>query len=406
MKRKIFADMLLNIFATAIPIVFLQLWILPSLSQRMPDTRYGLMVTVVSFFNVLPGAAGNVLNNIRLIYAKNDEVEDETANFSVLLLIMFLICLISTFLISYSYDREISIFDMVFNIVTAVLFLIHEYYIVAFRLKINYVRVIVSNIFLAVGYVIGYGLFRFSGYWQLVYIIGYVLSVIYIMCKSTLWKEPLRVSRRFKQISIDTVWLMLAGILGRIVTYADKLLLFPILGGGVVAVYYAASVFGKVISMAISPISSVMLTYLSKVNKKNNSMFFLTLVTGTITCILGYILCMCLSRPVLGFLYPQYMMESMRYIGITTGIAVMQTLISLVTPFVIRFFDTKWQIVVNGGNALVYVVLCMVMLNQWGLHGFCLGALLASVIKLCLLIFVYLKCSTRLELPEEADEKK
>ena len=67
MIKKIFTDIALNVFATAIPIMILQLWILPSLSHEMTDERYGLMVTEVSFFSVLPGAAGNVLNNIRLI---------------------------------------------------------------------------------------------------------------------------------------------------------------------------------------------------------------------------------------------------------------------------------------------------------------------------------------------------
>lgn len=404
MKKKIFADMFLNILATAIPIVILQLWILPALSQNLSDTRYGLMVTIVSFFNVLPGAAGNVLNNVRLIYAKDDDDVAETKNYSVLLVVMFLASLISTFVISFVYDKNISIFTLVLNLVIAALLLLHEYYIVAFRLKINYVQVIISNVFLTAGYILGYGLFQLFGHWQTVYITGYLLSVIYIMCKSTLWREPLRISPKFRQISLDTVWLMLAGVLGRVVTYADKLLIFPILGGSIVTVYHVATVFGKVISMAISPTSSVMLTYLSKVRKKNNSMFFLTLISGVCSCVLGYIVCICLSRPVLGFLYPQYVNKAMDYISITIGIAVIQTLASLVTPFVIRFFDMKWQIVVNGGNALVYVVLCMTMLKKWGLYGFCIGSLLAGVIKLVLLILIYLKCSARTEIREEVNE--
>lgn len=403
MKKKIFADMLLNIFATAVPIVILQLWILPALGKEMSDAHYGLMVTIVSFFNVLPGAAGNVLNNIRLIHAKDEKGKDETKNFNVLLMVMLVISLVSTFVISLLYDKEITLVTMSLNIVTSILFLVHEYYIVAFRLNINYVRVIISNIFLSAGYIIGYTLFGVVGHWQVIYIVGYFLSIAYIMFKSTLWKEPLRISVRFKRISFDTIWLMLAGVLGRIVTYADKLLIFPILGGEIVAVYYAASVFGKVISMAISPISSVMLTYLSKLRKKNDSLFFYSLLSGACACVLGYIMCLCLSRPVLELLYPQYVDKAMKYISITTGIAVMQTLISLVNPFVLRFMDIKWQVAISGGNTLIYVALCLLMLYLWGLYGFCIGALFAGVLKLGVLILIYLKCNARAELQKQAE---
>ena len=44
MKKKIFFDMILNIVATSIPTVILQLLILPSLSNYMDGNAYGLKV--------------------------------------------------------------------------------------------------------------------------------------------------------------------------------------------------------------------------------------------------------------------------------------------------------------------------------------------------------------------------
>ena len=126
MKKKIFMDMLLNILATAIPIVVLQLWLLPSLSRSMSDSQYGLLVTVVSFFNVLPSTAGNVLNNIRLLYTKSEMRKGEEGNYNVLLVVMFFINLIATLTISFIYDKYITFLVVVLNIVTATLFLVHE----------------------------------------------------------------------------------------------------------------------------------------------------------------------------------------------------------------------------------------------------------------------------------------
>ena len=67
MSKKIINDMLLNLIATAIPVAVLQLIILPMLSNRMGSDEYGLAVTMLSVFNVIPASFGNVLNNIRCL---------------------------------------------------------------------------------------------------------------------------------------------------------------------------------------------------------------------------------------------------------------------------------------------------------------------------------------------------
>ena len=399
MKKSIFCDMLLNIVASMIPIAVLQLWILPSLGKAIPEEEYGLAITIVAFFSVLPGASGNVLNNVRLIHAKEGERSNQT-DFNVVLACLCCLNLLGVIGFSALYDKEITLIGIALNIIASLLLLLHEYYIVAFRININYIYVVVSNVFLTFGYGLGYGLFKVCGYWQFIYIVGYLVSDIYIMSKCDLWKEPLKISTKFKRISSDTGFLMTSGILGGAVTYADKLLIFPLLGGGTVAVYHAATVFSKVISMAVSPISSVMLTYLSKIRKKENNVFLITLLTGTVVCIFGYALCIFLSKPVIGVLYPQYVEEAIKYIYITTGVAVLQALYSLISPFVLRFFDSMWQLWFSGGTVVLYVVLCVSMLYKWGLRGLCIGVLLANAFKVAFLIIIYAKCKTRREISD------
>lgn len=77
---------------------------------------------------------------------------------------------------------------------------------------------------------------------------------------------------------------MISNVLARAINYADKILLYPLLGGTMVSVYYAATVFSKVVSLAITPINSVALSYLSKINKKTNSLFKWTYIVG-IVCV-------------------------------------------------------------------------------------------------------------------------
>lgn len=87
-KRKIVLDMILNIVATAIPTIVLQLLILPALAWDMPDEKYGLLVTILAFLNVVPSTMGNVLNNIRLLYNNKYIEKKYEGDFNIILLLL------------------------------------------------------------------------------------------------------------------------------------------------------------------------------------------------------------------------------------------------------------------------------------------------------------------------------
>lgn len=394
MKINIVFDMLLNIMATAIPTFVLQLFILPALSKYMEADVYGLLVTILALLNVVPATLGNSLNNIRLIFNKAGERKEQAADYNVILLIMAGLNIVAVAAFSFFYERQISAVSLFLTLVASVLWLYREYHLVAFRLNINYIFIVVTNLIMVLGYLVGFLLFRVTGQWQFIYILGNLMALLFIFSKSMLWREPFRISKDFRKISTQTGLLFTSNMLTRLTTYADKLLIFPILGGATVSVYYAATLFGKVVSMAITPISSVMLSYLSKVSKKNDSTFKLAFFSSTAVCIVGYFACLAISRPVLGWLYPQFVDGAMRYITITTGTMVLTALISIVNPFVLKFFDMKWQVSISSVYASLYIGLSLALLGKFGLYGFCVGTLIATACKLCFMIAVYNRCKS------------
>lgn len=395
-KKKIAVDMLLNIVASAIPVFVLQLLILPSLASCMDADAYGLLVTLLALLNVVPATIGNVLNNIRLIYGNSEEnLRGRKADYQVLLLLMALANLIVVAVVSYLYERELSAVSLILTLIVSELWLLREYYIVAFRIKINYTNIVISNLFLVVGYLIGFGAFFVLHRWQIIYILGYLFSLLYIFTRCDLWKESLSISPHFKEITWQTVLLLISGILTRITTYADKLLIFPVLGGAAVSVYYAATLSGKVISLTITPVSSVMLSYLSKAKKKDEKIFNQVFLGSLFLCLIGYFICLALSRPILSLLYPAYVDEAMGYVFLTTGTSVLTALSSVINPFVLSFFDMKWQVSINATYMVVYVALSMSLLSILGLYGFCIGSLISIVTKLLLMLLIYTKCKDK-----------
>lgn len=393
-KKKIVFDMALNIAATAIPTFVLQLVILPALSRYMPDERYGLLVTLLAFLNVVPSTMGNVLNNIRLLFNNEYVDEKQDGDFNFILSILAVVDIVAITVFLFYYDKELTLLNLLLIIVVSVLWLGREYFIVAFRLNINYVHILICNMLMIVGYGVGFLLFRLTGYWQWIYLFGLLFSLIYCFIKSNLWKEPFKRTSLFKKTSTQGILLLIAKIFNRLITYADKILIYPILGGAVVSVYYAATIFGKVVSIMITPINSVALTYLAKVRTKKDNTFKSALLLGSVVCVVGYFLCIVVSRPVLSILYPRFVDDAMKYILITTGTTVLYALTSIVDPFIMKFFDMKWQIAINGSTVGVYLILCLSFLKLWGLMGFCLGALLTNALKLVFMIFIYYRCQS------------
>ncbi len=63
----------------------------------------------------------------------------------------------------------------------------------------------------------------------------------------------------------------------------------------------------------------------------------------------------------------------------------------VVKSFVLRFFDSKYQIYLNGGSALLYVLLGGALCSGYGLMGFCIGALITNISKLVAVLVIYKK---------------
>lgn len=392
MKKKIIIDMFMNIAATAIPTFVLQLVILPALSRYIPDERYGLLVTILAFLNVVPSTMGNVLNNIRLLF-NNDYIDGgQDGDFNLILSILAVVNTAAIAIFLFYYDKELTLFNLLLIIIVSVLWLGREYFIVAFRLNINYVQILICNMLRIVGYGVGFVIFRFTGYWQWIYLFGLLFSLLYCFIKSNLWREPFKRTTLFKKTTTQGILLLIAKIFNRMITYADKILIYPILGGAVVSVYYAATIFGKVVSIMITPINSVALTYLAKLRTKKDNTFKSALFLGSIVCAAGYCLCIAVSKPVLSVLYPKFVEDAMKYIMITTGTTALYALTSIVDPFIMKFFDMKWQIAINGSTVGIYLILCLTFLNLWGLMGFCIGALFTNALKLIFMIFIYYRC--------------
>jgi len=389
-KLKIFADMMLNICASAMPIVLLQLFILPGVARVLGDVQYGLMMTLVSLTSMVSLALGNTLNNVRLLKQNEYKCEEQSGDFNYLLVALTLVNSLIIVLVTGLYT-EWSVYQIVYTLLASIVMLYREYVSVWFRLQLDYKELFINSLVLLAGHVIGYFVFIAIGVWQAIYIVSYFLSTVHILFKHNFVTEPWRKTPKFHARINDSVTLSMATVLSSALSYIDKLFLFPLLGGAAVSVYYAATIIGKMSSMLVNPISSVMLSYIAKLQKFKRALFFKMLLLVGLLSTVAYFFCLFVSEPILNWLYPDWSAEALEIINITTATAMISLAISVLNPVILKFCSLNRQVTINFISLVLYSVLCPLLLKISGLAGFALGVLVSMSIKFMLIIGVYLK---------------
>ncbi|MDB2091680.1 MULTISPECIES: lipopolysaccharide biosynthesis protein [Clostridium] len=396
--KLIAGDMLLNIVATILPILILQFIILPLLAGSYGQEEYGLILTLISLITLSVQSFSIALSNSRLLM--NNEYKDLNikGDFNILLILYSILNIIFVTIGTYIYEGTFNFKSIVLIIILSVIQLTRRYLLVAFRLNISYKKILYNNIILGIGYGIGFVIFWFFKSWQIIYITGELISLIYIIRRSDLIYEPLKKTQLFQKTTKQSLVLLGASFLGTAITYIDKLLLYPILGPKMVTVYYVSTLFGKTVSMLVGPINNVILTYLSKMRKFKNKSFKLILISLTIVGIFAYISILVISSPILGVLYPDYAEEAMKIIYITTLGAIINMMSNVINPVIMKFCNISWQMWVNVANIIVYVIFSLCLVKSFGIYGFCISALMAAIVKLVLMIYIYY--NTQLKLKE------
>lgn len=388
-NKKIILDMILNIIAATIPVAVLQLIVYPITAKNIGGDEYGLMLTIYSVWIMISNSLGNVLNNVRLLWNGEYEEGEIKGDFNILLIQWGVINAVIIGAVIVFYCDGFNLVHVGLGIVVSLLVIAKAYLEVGFRLILNYKSIVINNIMQSMGFFIGAYITVITGIWESIFILGYLFSCIYCLIKTKLLREPFCKTKIFERVNKDSNKLIIATVISNMMTYADKLVLYPLMGGTAVSIYYTATILGKIMGMLTGPINSVILSYISKWKADNRNLITKILLLGIGLCIIGYVVTLVLSRPVLGMLFPQWVDEVMHYIPITTVNVLLLVLISMLSPFVLKFCDMKWQIVISGISVVIYFICALVLWNYFGLTGFCFGAMAGTFVKLIIMLCVY-----------------
>ena len=368
-------DLIINTFSFFIYIFAQQLLFMPLMGKWLAETQYTNFVIYISLFSILSNALGNELGIV-------SQVLEDDINFNKLLHLISAFSFVITFI--GLIWLHFNILDSFFLSLCVFLSNYRLYSGGYFRKNQTFYKVFVLNICYLIGILIGLGLFKLLSLDWVPMLIAEILSLMYCLKNSDiakksskkLSKETLKIFSSFSFISF----------LNNLITYLDKVIIYPILGPVAVNVYYATTTMSKIVNMIINPLHGVLLTWIKKDSDKNK--LIKKFIFASIPLMIFSII---LSIPFTYFamkvLYSQFLKESLSLIfpvslalGASIGIALLKSLL-------LKFVESQSLIKIYSIYFVVFFVLAYLMSQKFLLIGFCYAVFISKCILLVEFIF-------------------
>lgn len=385
-RKKMLGDFGYNIMATAIATIILQLLVYPYLAKIFSADIYGQLLTIMGIANIFLASFGGALNNVRLIQKTSYDEQNLEGDFNILLVISLAV---STLIFACIIQQEINGISLILLLLYVIFGIAQNYWVVSYRIVIDYRANLNYNIFVGVGYVVGLILTNYLKYWPLTFLSGQILGMVYLLKSTVLYREKYRITPMLYNTTKVYMILIATNLIANVVVYLDRIFLYPVMGGEQVTIYTVSSFVGKSIGLVVTPIASVLLSYYAQNSfimtvKKYWLINGIILVGGGMAGIIAIIL----APWVTGLLYPSVIDSARQYIVIANVASLVGVLANIIAPAVLKFANIFWQIFIQTVYAVTYIGLGYLFMQSGGLMGFCIATLLVNMIRMLLLMLI------------------
>lgn len=383
-KWKVLFQFIQNTLAYALPVFFQQFIIYPLMAKKLGAEANGHFLAVIALNYFIINITATVLVNVRLLKGKNYEEQKIKGDFNLFLLAF---AVISTAVViggSIFYGGgTVNLPDLLLSVAVVLLFLYHDYITVQYRAELRFTNILINNLIICGGYLVGLAVLYFVlPCWQMVFIVPYLMTMVYDLGHTNYIREPLRITPLFSDTAKQYFLLLGSSLLSTVVTYGDRLILYPLMDGASVSVFSSAQLVGKILQMISTPLSSFILAYLVR-NKATQLKLRASFgLLGVGACLVLYFGCLLVSGPMIRFLYPDWASQSLQYVSLTAANGVLHMVNVLLNVLALRFCHAKWQVVKGVLYMVSYLLLSFLLLHFFDLRGFCVGNILASVTEL------------------------
>ena len=382
--QRISGDFLINILASVVYTFARQIVVFPLLAARLSDTDYGTLLTVAGLANVCTAVIGGSLNNIRLIEDSRYREQGLLGDFNPLCLlgsgvsVVFAIVLWRMFSLSALTAVLLAAHLIVFNF--------YQYATAFFRLELNFKRTFWCNMVVSAAYCAAALVFATAELWPAVFLVGEGAGLLFVSKTTPFFKEPLTRTPLFTATAVTLLTYMSTGLISNLLQYADRMILYPVLGSESVSYYSTASFFGKSASIVMTPIASVLLGYFAQKDFKASKKLFAMVNGCSLLCLAVFLLgCWIFAPWFTRLLYPTLYESAAPYISLANLASAISIAGSMAQPMVLKGCSIRWTLLIQVLYGISYLLLSWWLLPLYGLLGFCWASIASNAIRTLML---------------------
>lgn len=377
---KLINDIINNSLSSILQISITQLIILPLISKNAGEHEFGKILTIVAIINFCSVVFGNSLNNTRVIL--NKEIgENELGNYNHILIknLIYSVIIISISL----YIINQNIINSILIILYSCMNIVRTYSYYEYRVKLQFRKILISNIYLSIGYLIGLGLFLIiKKVWIVSFLFGEIISFIFLLKNNSLFVEKVVKTKMYDRIDALNIQFKISAFVTNIINYLDRIMIYPLIGAENVSVLYISSVFSKNAAIVFTPLANVLLSHLSQISKQKAKKYFkLSVIISLISTISVLCISMVITPIFIRILYKNMYEKAIKLVLYTNLISSINIGNSIIKPFIIRVSNMKKFNIINIIYLAIYTIFTVFGVIKYGLIGFCIGAIVANIIN-------------------------
>lgn len=391
--KKLGGDFILSVSAVVIFNGVIQFLLNPYLTEQLGAEKFGTVIYLISLISVV-GAFGTAANYSRMVVTAKRGCTNGDYNRYFLIVAGIVLAVSAVGLVALK-----SFEPMYFIGYAALMFMtILRYYgDVEYRLSCNFKGYFVFYLLIAVGYIVGILLFRFTGSWVVTMLIGEALAILFVGIKGKIFKPPfLKKSVNYRE-NTRSVWTLVpANLVQTVILNADRILVMFFVGSYDVTVFYVATLIGKIVALVTVPLEGLVISYLNKYEDKISYKLFLMFTGGAVALAALMIGASTVASHILiPFMYPEdvYQAASQYFIVANAG-QVLFFISTVLITFVLKISGENSQLVMN----LIYiatfaavVIPCIAVWGLWGLAWSVAGVNLLRVVSVSVYGLIKLK---------------
>ncbi|MEB7781086.1 MULTISPECIES: lipopolysaccharide biosynthesis protein [Mammaliicoccus] len=378
-------DITVNILATVIPIIVMQLILIPIYSRNNTSEDFGEFLLIITLVNILAVILGNTLNNIRLINKDDKNIKEYKYLSTLIMLVIGNIVITTTFLLLWKIDKG----DIILINLWGTGLLVRSYIFVYLRLEFKYLEILCINILGAE--ILGIGSLLLSYNLVNIYLVLSVseaIIIIFMILYSLKYFKEFKIQFLHKEKMRDFSSLLGSNIILNLLNYSDRILIGVVLGAKYVPLFFISTIVGKLSNLIINPMVTVLLSYevdnKASLPKKNILKFFsliilLSIILSIIITFVSYI--------IIKNLYPDYLENVQGIIYLSNLGVILLSTTAILQMKIIAKSKFNLNLGINIISLIILTLLSVILMNYFGIIGFSIALVLSSLLK-HLLIYI------------------